>query len=75
MCQIQVDTHWHDDRWIESRLGLMDMAPSGPTIYSPQMCVMQLWFIHGFRDIAERLYEHCLQAIMLLMIAKASLKR
>ena len=25
------------------------------------MCVMQLWFIHSFREIEERLYEHYLQ--------------
>ena len=24
----------------------------------PQMCVMALWFIHGIREIDERLYEH-----------------
>ena len=29
---------------------------------SPQTCVMGSWFIHGLREIEERLYEHCLQA-------------
>ena len=29
----------------------------------PKKCVMRLWFIHSFRDIEERLYEHCLQVL------------
>ena len=27
----------------------------------PKTYVLRLWFIHSFRDIEERLYEHCLQ--------------